>query len=364
MHKTNSWLSLSLVLPLVLAACDTEPVKKESFPPPPPPSVQAPAAGSQAEADAVAEDAAEEQTADAVEEIPADEPAAPVSKPAAKPKKPATMTADADHESQTHAVVSAVLPPVWIFRGALSTALLPGTAIYEGDRIETGGDGRVQLTLDDNGSLQIGGGAQLTVSRLLANETSSLDGTLALDKGSFAYQSGSNGRLLPGDLDFKLGKLTAFITQGALMGRADAKESLLCLLGGSAEISSQGQAPVTLDTPKSCVTTSKTAATAAGTAKQLKDLETATQPPAGLKAMKSKGTWTLVVVSEGSEAVAKASAAKLWKAGYPAEVIEAKSKGKSYYRVALRGFESRDAANLFKKRAAALGYKSAWVSAL
>ena len=346
---------LALLTPLFLAACGGEPAKPAAAPAEPV-AAETPAPGSQAEADAVAEEAV---PAEGEEATPAEE--TPAKKPMAKNKKSAT--ANDDHQAEAHASVVAVLPPVWIFRGDLSTALLPGTAVYEGDRIETATDGRVQLTLDDGGSLQLGGNTEVNVSHLLANETSSLDGTLNVVKGSIAFESGNNGSLLPGDLDFTLGRLTAFITKAALMGKTDGKESLMCLLGGTAEISAEGQDPVTLDTPKSCVTTSKTAATAAGTAQQLKTLQQDLQPPAGLKAMKSKGTWALVFTSEGSEVAAKKDALKLWKAGYPAEVIEAKVKGKTYFRVALRGFESRDAANAFKKkRAAGVGYKSAWVN--
>ncbi|MEK6806309.1 MAG: SPOR domain-containing protein [Pseudomonadota bacterium] len=342
MIKTHSLLNL--LLPLLLVACASEPAKPE---PPPPAVEETPAAGSQAEADAVAADIEEEDVKTTATEAES----------ATEEKTP--PAADENREPQTHASASAVLPPAWIFRGDVSTALLPGTAIYEGDRVETGADGRVQLMLDDGAKLQIGGSAQLTITRLAPNETSSLNGTLDIGKGSFAFESGKNGTLLPGDLDFKLGKLTAFATQAAMMGKSDSKESAVCLLTGTAEVALQGQDPVTLNTPKSCVATTKTSGTGAS---QIKTLEQSLQPPAGVKAMKHKGTWSLILMSDGSEAAAKKSATKLWKAGYPAEVIEAKVKGKTYYRVVLRGFESRDAAGTLKKRAAALGYPKAWVN--
>lgn len=336
--------SLLLGLALLLAACESGPVRAVASDEPM--ADETPAAGSQAEADAVAEETTATDTADFTQEAP------PTPKPAVVDEGPAP----------THASATAVLPPAWIYRGALSTALLPGTAIFEGDRIETGAEGRVQLILDDNGTLQLGGNTQLIFSRMRANETSSLNGTLDLSKGSFAYESGTNGTLLPGDLDFQLGNLTASVSQSALMGRNTGTNSLICLLGGSAQVTMPAQAPVMLVTPKACVTNSKTAITNAGTSQQVTSLQQDTRPPTGIKAMKSKGTWALILTSEASEAAAKAHAQKLWKAGYPGEVIETRVKGKAYYRVALRGFESREAANGFKKRAIALGYKNAWAS--
>ncbi len=362
MSKAN--LLLNLLLPLLLVGCAAEPEKTEA---PPAESVAAeetPAPGSQAEADAVAAEAEAESSKAEADAVPAETEAespkasAPESEPV-ETDDPAPAAADDNPEPQTHAMATAVLPPAWIFRGDVSTALLPGTAIYEGDRIETAADGRVQLLLDDAAKLQIGGSAQLTFTRLAPNETSSLNGTLEFGKGSFAFESGKNGKLLPGDLDFKLGKLTAFATQAALMGKSDAKESSVCLLTGTTEVSLQGQDATTLDTPKSCITTLKSGGT--GTS-QIKLLEQSLQPPAGVKALKNKGTWSLILISDSSEANAKKTATKLWKAGYPAEVLETKIKGKTYFRVVLRSFESRDAAGTLKKRVAALGYPKAWVS--
>jgi len=86
---------------------------------------------------------------------------------------------------------------VTVERGEARHAARPGFKVEAGDRIATGADGQVGITLDDNTLLSAGPNAVLTIERFAFDSTTHagvLDaaltrGTLAVTSGKIAKQS-------------------------------------------------------------------------------------------------------------------------------------------------------------------------------
>lgn len=286
---------------------------------------------------------------------------APVMPP---PPPPAVPTATLSSSARS----LGLQPPAWIEREGVSTAIKAGLDIYSGDRLRTGAGGRVQLTLDDGSVLKLGENTELVLGELRASEGNggALRATLNVVKGAFRYTAKTLGRFGQRDVTVTLGKgtLTAGVRGTDLWGQADDKGATFYLLEGQIEVAASDDARVTLDQPLQYVTANGSALTPVKKTGKAAiaplTAKTEMQPTRGT--VVADGRYSLGLASENELARARSQVEKLWKQGYPAEVFEVPVKGKTWYRVVIRGFASPKDATVFKTSSAPeLGFKTAWL---
>lgn len=109
----------------------------------------------------------------------------------------ASVTADAQ-TPESAGRIKVVSGTVEIVRGATTVTAAVGTFVLESDRIRTGADGRVGLTLRDDTRLSLGPDSELALNRF---QYAPADGRLALAirflKGVAGYISGRIAKLAP-----------------------------------------------------------------------------------------------------------------------------------------------------------------------
>lgn len=108
-------------------------------------------------------------------------------------------------------VVKRVQGTVWLQRGAQALPVAPGTAVQVGDRLVTGADGHVGLTLADDTRLTAGPGSTLVISDFRFDSTTNEGNVLVqLLKGTLHYVSGLIAKTQPQNVNVQ--------TRNAMMG--------------------------------------------------------------------------------------------------------------------------------------------------
>lgn len=117
------------------------------------------------------------------------------------------MAAAAD----TAGIVKRLQGGVTLQRGAQTVPLAPGTAVQVGDRLVTGADGAVGLTMADDTLLTAGPGSTLVISEFSFNSTTNEGNLLAtLLKGTLNVVTGLIAKQTPQNVNVK--------TRNAVMG--------------------------------------------------------------------------------------------------------------------------------------------------
>jgi len=118
--------------------------------------------------------------------------------------------------------VKTVSGPAKLWRNDVSQAVEPGTAIYEGDRLETGGGGLVGITFRDDTRISVGESTQLTVGRFVFKPAEQQYGfVLRLAVGTLQYMSGLTGKLAPQAISVETPQFTVGVRGTRFLVRAE-----------------------------------------------------------------------------------------------------------------------------------------------
>ena len=331
-------LMMGFTLASLLAACGSDPKLPTT------PSANEPIRYEDAPTGAIKDESAAPPLAAEPEALPA-----PVEPPPPPPPVPVAAPA-------TPAQMLALQPPAWVEREGVSTAIKAGLDIYAGDRLRTGAKGRLHITLDDGSVIKLGENAELTLDQLRSDQAS-----LTLAKGAVRYTAVAGSRRATLNIG---GVIVADLGTADVFADAEGRENELSLVSGDANANVSGSDPMTLR--KSLDTVMLKNGTAASVTPVSKKQQIAwlakTDLPASVGTITAQGTYALGLSAEHELSRARTTVEKLWKAGYPAEAFEVQIKGKTWYRVVIRGFNSPGDATTFKRTAApGLGFKTAWL---
>src|SRR5262245_54728163 len=144
------------------------------------------------------------------------------------------------------ATVEAVQYPAWLERGGAKVPLTPGTALQALDKLQTGGNARVQLRLAEGSAVKLGENAQFVIERA-EDRGGIFRGALQVLTGAFRFTSQAVSR--PKDISIKVKNVTAGIRGTDLWGKSTDERDLVCLLEGKISVGSEGHPTVTLDQP-------------------------------------------------------------------------------------------------------------------
>ena len=95
----------------------------------------------------------------------------------------------------SYATVAVVQMPAWLERGGQTQPLAIGTTLKNGDRIRTGADARVYLTLAEGSTVKLGENASLGLYSRSLKPASSFKGALDVLAGAFRFTTQATQRL-------------------------------------------------------------------------------------------------------------------------------------------------------------------------
>jgi hypothetical protein len=158
------------------------------------------------------------------------------------------------------AVVDGVVMPAWLERSGQRQPIVPGMVLQERDRIETGANARILLTLPEGSKVKLGERAQLGFDALVARREGQdgsvfMKSAISVVTGAFRFTTDvlSKARSRR-EVDIRLATVTAGIRGTDLWGKQGGAKEIVCLLEGKIEVTrdpvaGQSTAPVILDQP-------------------------------------------------------------------------------------------------------------------
>lgn len=257
--------------------------------------------------------------------------------------------------------VDLVQVPVWVERGGIRAGVKAGWAIYAGDRLFTGAEGRLQLSLPGDGKLKLSGNAEIAFAAP-GNNTVGDTPLFDVRSGVFQFTAPVVERAdSPGTLVTLNGVATANIRGGQVVG----KEDTLCLVDGAATISGAGQSSAIMNRPQTVVNITpagKVLAPITMPPERLAQWVSSAQAVSGRPALHAEGTWDVSLNSGYNLKELETMACRIQKRGFPSEIYPVREPGKQvWYRVVVRRFGSKAEAVQFLGTARDLGAKEPWV---
>ncbi len=158
------------------------------------------------------------------------------------------------------AIVDGVVMPAWLERDGRRQPVFPGMVLQERDRIETGANARILLTLPEGSKVKLGESAQLGFDALVARREGQdgnvfLKSALSVVTGAFRFTTNALSKARSRrEVDIRLATVTAGIRGTDLWGKQGGAKEIVCLLEGKIEVArdpvaGQNTAPVILDQP-------------------------------------------------------------------------------------------------------------------
>lgn len=158
------------------------------------------------------------------------------------------------------AVVDGVVMPAWLERAGQRQPVAPGMVLQERDRIETGANARILLTLPEGSKIKLGEKAQLGFDTLMAKREGNegnifLKSALRVASGAFRFTTNAlAGVTSRRDVNIRLATVTAGIRGTDLWGKQGGDKEIVCLLEGKIEVArdpvaGQSSEPITMDQP-------------------------------------------------------------------------------------------------------------------
>lgn len=265
--------------------------------------------------------------------------------------------------------VSAVQLPAWVERGGKLFPLRPGMQLQAGDAVITGARGRVHLDAPDGSAVKLGAEGRLNLDALgLRNDAqgSVFEGALRVLKGAFRFTTRAVGSTRRRDLRVTVGVVTAGIRGTDIWGKADDQKDLICLLEGRIGISSAGHAEQVMEGSNLFYVVPKGGApepiAPVDPHKIVNEWAPQTELDPDVPVLSPGGRWGVAVASHDTEARSQRVADRLVDLGYPAEVLPVEVRGRTWFRVVVRGFSSRgDATMLAAQIESAAGLTGTWM---
>ena len=209
---------------------------------------------------------------------------------------------------RAYAIVDSVQMPAWVERNGVRQPLEPGRVLQNRDRVITGSDARVLVSLAEGSAVKLGENTQLDLNALGRRENKVFTAALDVAKGAFRFTTGvfSNLRQQRA-VNVRIATITAGIRGTDLWGSSDAERDLVCLLEGRITVFHPQDEARELSEPLSVYSALK------GTAPQAVDkvdaaqvatwsAETEVQPGSGYA--RRGGKWKVELASVEGEAAA------------------------------------------------------------
>ncbi len=154
------------------------------------------------------------------------------------------------------AAVDGVVMPAWLERGGRREPIFPGMVLQERDRVVTGSNARILLTLPEGSKVKLGENAQLGFDALAAKREGDsvfLRSAMNVLTGAFRFTTSALSKATNHrEVNIRLATVTAGIRGTDLWGKQAGAREIVCLLEGKIEVArdaigGQSTAPVVMD---------------------------------------------------------------------------------------------------------------------
>ena len=172
----------------------------------------------------------------------------------------AATLAGVSNDNLPAATVDGVVMPAWMERAGKRQPVYPGMVLQERDRLETGANARILLTLPEGSRIKVGESARLVFDALVAKREGEqgnvfLKSAISVVTGAFRFTTNALSKSRSRrEVDIRLATVTAGIRGTDLWGKQGGAKEIVCLLEGKIEVSrdpvaGQSTEPVILDQP-------------------------------------------------------------------------------------------------------------------
>jgi hypothetical protein len=249
------------------------------------------------------------------------------------------------------AMVEGVQMPAWVERGAHRIPLAPGMKLKAGDQLSTGAGSRVLVRLSEGSVVKLGENGSLRIAELdPAREI--FKAALNVLEGAFRFTTGVLAKGRQREVNIRVATVTAGIRGTDLWGRSRAKNEIVCLIEGQAEVGAEGEPAVTLDQPLQFYQRQEGRTQPVGfiAKQQLDQWASEVELEAGKGAARRGGRWSVSLARAGDQNDALRVYDELRSAGYPAEIFPTMDGDKRAYVVRIRSLPSKAEAQALADR--------------
>jgi len=249
------------------------------------------------------------------------------------------------------AMVEGVQMPAWVERGAQRIPLAPGMELKAGDQLSTGAGSRVVVKLSEGSVVKLGENGSLRIAELdPAREI--FKAALNVLEGAFRFTTGVLAKGRQREVNLRVATVTAGIRGTDLWGRSRAKNEIVCLIEGQAEVGAEGEPAVTLDQPLQFYQRQEGRTQPVGfiAKQQLDQWASEVELEAGKGAARRGGRWSVSLARAGDQNDALRVYDELRSAGYPAEIFPTMDGDKRAYVVRIRSLPSKAEAEALADR--------------
>ena len=257
------------------------------------------------------------------------------------------------------AKVDSLQAPAWVIRGGVKASIKAGWAIFANDRVLTGGEGRLQLSVAGGGVLKLSGGANVSFPPI--GDSAADIPLFQVNDGTFQFSAPMTQRPNdPGTLIGFTGGVAANVRGGQVLGT----DNSLCLLDGLV-LFGAGPKQVTMNKPNTVVNVAaggKALPPVPVAQERLAQWASEVRPVSGRATLVAEGNWDVSINSGYNLKELETMACRIQRLGWPAEIYPVREPGKQvWYRVVVRRFGSKAEAVGFLPKAKELGAREPWV---
>lgn len=265
------------------------------------------------------------------------------------------------------AVVEGLQLPAWIKREGAQLAVRPGMTLAAGDRIGTGGNGRLLIRLSEGSHVKLGENVSFEIKDLQpGGNDQPFMGVWAVLRGAFRFTTSALGANRKRNIDIGIGTATLGIRGTDVWGKSNDQQDLICLIEGRIEITRGGDAPLEMAEPLTVYTAPRNTPSNAVAPAIMEELgrwaqETELSPGQGI--LREDGAYIVYVLSTLSRDHAEKARERYQAAGYPAEISSHQVNGADWNRLGVAGFASfKDALAFARRMEGVLETQGAWVA--
>ena len=262
--------------------------------------------------------------------------------------------------------VESLQTPAWVERGGVRAAIKPGWAIYTGDRLMTGGGGRVEVAVVGEGVLKMAASTDLSFTENVTSSDPGVEPPLfTLNRGTFTLSAAMVRTGTAGTPVNVRDGINVSLVGGAILGRSDEEADMLMLQEGRALVSGPKLNPGALTEPNSFLRVpriGRAQRVTEASGERVAQWLSAAQSVPGRPKLLASGNWDVSLNSGYNLKQLETMACRIQRRGYPAEVYPVREPGKQvWYRVVVRRFGGKDDAVKFLGTAKELGAREPWV---
>jgi cell division septation protein DedD len=233
-----------------------------------------------------------------------------------------------------YAVVDSVQMPAWVDRKGVRQPLAPGQSLQNHDRVVTGADARVLISLAEGSAVKLGENAQLDLNALGRRENRVFTAALDVAQGAFRFTTGVFSKLRQQRaINVRIATITAGIRGTDLWGSSDGERDLVCLLEGHITVLHPQDEAREMSEPLSVYTAPKGAAPGPidkVDAEQVRVWSAQTEVQVGGGYARRGGKWKVELATLESEGEALALYDRARAAGYAVRIKPLSGEGGAY----------------------------------